>query len=69
MFDWLSEVLRSGGYAGIMVLAFLDNVFPPLPSEIIIPLAGYLARRGELDVVWVVTSGSIGSIAGASFWY
>jgi membrane protein DedA with SNARE-associated domain len=48
---------------------FAENVFPPIPSELIMPLAGFAAARGELNVVLVVLAGSVGSLLGAWFWY
>ena len=69
MFDWIVRVLRDTGYVGVALLMFLENVFPPIPSELIMPLAGFAAARGERSLVVVVISGTIGSLAGAFFWY
>ena len=69
MFTWITNLLDQLGYAGIALLMFLENVFPPIPSELIMPLAGFDAQRGDLNVVLVVLSGSIGSLAGATVWY
>ena len=69
MFDLLTRVLESSGYAGIALLMFLENVFPPIPSELIMPLAGYVAARGELSLVGVIIAGTLGSVAGTSLWY
>ncbi len=46
-----------------------ENIFPPIPSEIIMPLAGFVAARGQLSLIGVVLAGTIGSLAGALFWY
>ena len=48
---------------------FLENVFPPIPSELIMPLAGYTAAQGEANIVLVILAGTLGSLAGALFWY
>jgi membrane protein DedA with SNARE-associated domain len=69
MFDWVSGIVTSLGYAGVAMLAFLEHVFPPIPSEVILPLAGYVAASGKLDVVMVVVTGTFGSLAGATLWY
>jgi len=69
MFDWLANVIEQGGYLGIAFLMLIENVFPPIPSELIMPLAGYLVHEGKLDPVLVVISGSLGSLAGTSLWY
>ncbi|NJM84909.1 MAG: hypothetical protein HC839_01085, partial [Leptolyngbyaceae cyanobacterium RM2_2_21] len=41
MLEWVTNIIASMGYAGIVFLMFLENVFPPIPSEIIMPLAGF----------------------------
>lgn len=69
MFDWIVGFVREGGYIGIALLMFLENVFPPIPSELIMPLAGFVAANGEMNIWLVVLSGTIGSLAGALFWY
>lgn len=69
MFDWVATVVERMGYAGIALLTLLENVFPPIPSELIMPLAGFVARRGGLDFWGAVLAGSIGSFVGAVAWY
>lgn len=69
MFNWVISVVDGAGYAGIAFLMFLENVFPPIPSEVIMPAAGYNAARGELSLPLVILSGGLGSLAGNMFWY
>lgn len=69
MFDWISDFIAWMGLPGIALLMFLENVFPPIPSELIMPLAGYNAAAGQQHLIAVIASGSIGSLAGAIFWY
>lgn len=69
MFDWISGFLASVGLPGVALLMFLENVFPPIPSELIMPLAGYNAAVAGRSLVAVVAAGSVGSMAGAVFWY
>lgn len=57
------------GYAGIALLMFLENILPPIPSEVIMPAAGYRAAQGELSLPLAIAAGSAGSLAGAWFWY
>ncbi len=52
------------GYAGVAFLMFLENVFPPIPSELIMPLAGFSAARGEMTLWGVIVAGSVGSVLG-----
>lgn len=69
MFDWITEWIERSGYLGIFVLTFLENVFPPVPSELIMPLAGFKAAQGALALPLVIASGTAGSLAGALVWY
>ncbi|EIK52424.1 alkaline phosphatase [Stutzerimonas stutzeri TS44] len=69
MFDSITGLISQGGYFGILALMLLENLFPPIPSEVIMPLAGFLAARGELNIVGVVIAGTLGSFLGALPWY
>jgi len=67
--DWVVGMIEQFGYAGIVVLMLAENLFPPLPSELIMPFAGYLAARGDLDPALVIAAGAFGSLLGAYPWY
>lgn len=69
MIEALAALIERGGYAGIVLLTFVETIFPPLPSELFMPMAGYAAARGDLSLAGVIVSGTIGSLAGAWFWY
>lgn len=69
MFEFIVSLIERGGYLGIAFLMFIENVFPPIPSELVMPLAGFVASRGQLGLAGVVLAGSAGSLAGAVFWY
>lgn len=69
MENWVVDVVRGMGPLGVALLMFLENLFPPLPSEIIMPLAGYLSARGEAPFWAMAVAGTAGSLAGAAFWY
>jgi membrane protein DedA with SNARE-associated domain len=58
------DALLRFGYPGLAVLMFVENVFPPIPSELIMPYAGYLAGRGLLSFPLVIAVGTLGSLAG-----
>src|SRR3546814_11887462 len=64
MVDWIARLVEGGGYLGIAALMFAENLFPPIPSELIMPLAGFAAARGELDIFLAVAAGSAGSKIG-----
>jgi membrane protein DedA with SNARE-associated domain len=69
VFDWIVSLIDKAGYVGIALLMLLENIFPPIPSEVIMPLAGFSAAKGTLSFAGVVISGTIGSLAGAYFWF
>ncbi|WP_134496665.1 DedA family protein [Microvirga pakistanensis] len=69
MFDWITGLIETSGYLGIALLMFAENVFPPIPSELIMPLAGFTAARGDLNFALVILAGTLGSVAGTLLWY
>ncbi|OLV18585.1 DedA family protein [Deinococcus marmoris] len=64
MVDWIQNLMDSLGYLGIVLLMVLENVFPPIPSELILPSAGFAASRGDLSFVGVVLAATLGSVIG-----
>jgi membrane protein DedA with SNARE-associated domain len=66
---WIVNVVDSLGYLGLALLIALENVFPPLPSELILPLAGFLTGRGEMSFPGAVLASTAGSLAGALVLY
>lgn len=66
---WLVEKIGQLGYPGILVLMFLESTFCPIPSEVVIPPAGYLVARGDMNMSLVILCGVVGSILGALFNY
>ena len=69
MADWITGFITEYGYGAVVALMLLENVFPPIPSELIMPFAGYVAARGDLHPAGVVAAGSAGSLLGAVAWY
>ncbi len=69
MFDWILHIIESGGYIGIFSLMVLENLFPPIPSELIIPLAGFSAAKGDLNIVGVLFATLSGGLVGCIPWY
>ena len=69
MSSFIVDAVRQLGVFGVALLMLAENVFPPVPSEVIMPLAGYLASRGEMNFTLVVLAGTTGSLAGATFWF
>jgi membrane protein DedA with SNARE-associated domain len=68
MSGWITG-FENIGTLGIALLMFAENVFPPIPSELIMPLAGFSAAQGERNLLMVIIAGSIGSLLGALLWY
>ncbi|MFL6843509.1 MAG: DedA family protein [Allosphingosinicella sp.] len=69
MGDWTIRLIEQTGYFGIFLLMFLETVFPPIPSEVIMPIAGVQAAQGTLSLWAVIASGTAGAMLGNLFWY
>lgn len=65
----IQYLMDSFGPFGIAFLMFLENVFPPIPSEVIMSLAGYKAATGEMSIITVIVAGSVGSLIGIMPWF
>ena len=69
MQEWIIDTMNSLGYLGIGLLMFAENLFPPIPSELIMPLAGFTAAKGDMNFTLAVLAGVVGTILGAFPWY
>jgi membrane protein DedA with SNARE-associated domain len=69
MATWVTDTIYSLGYAGIVVLMVLENVFPPIPSEVIMPLAGFMVSQGKFSLIGTIAAGTAGSVLGALPFY
>ena len=69
MDDWVIRLIEQSGYLGVAFLMFLETVFPPIPSEVIMPVAGVAAANGQLQFGWVVAAGTAGAMLGNTLWY
>jgi membrane protein DedA with SNARE-associated domain len=69
LLKWLVDTISTVGYPGIVFLMFVESTFIPLPSEIVIPPAGYLISQNKMSWMGVILSGTIGSVLGALFNY
>jgi membrane protein DedA with SNARE-associated domain len=69
MADWVIRLIDGTGYAGIFLLMMLETVFPPIPSEVIMPIAGVRAATGPMTLWGVIASGTAGAMVGNLFWY
>jgi membrane protein DedA with SNARE-associated domain len=69
MSDWIVNLIDQSGYLGVGFLMFLETMFPPIPSEVIMPIAGVYAAKGQMSLGWVIASGTAGAMLGNYFWY
>ncbi|MBD1922689.1 DedA family protein [Microcoleus sp. FACHB-831] len=69
MEKWVTEIMTSLGYLGIGLLMFAENLFPPIPSELIMPLAGFTVAKGNMNFSYAVLAGVLGTMLGALPWY
>ena len=67
--QWVQDVIEQLGYLGVALLVVLENVFPPIPSEIVLPFAGFVAQRGSDSVVLMILAATVGSVIGALIMY
>ncbi|HNC41259.1 MAG TPA: DedA family protein [Nitrosomonas sp.] len=67
--NWIVETVGMLGYAGIVIMMFLESSFVPFPSEVVMIPAGYLAFKGEMNLMIAILCGIVGSLSGALFNY
>ena len=63
--DWVVDVIDALGYVGVALLVALENLFPPIPSEIVLPFAGVVSRRGGATLPGMIAAATLGSVFGA----
>ncbi|WP_128253782.1 DedA family protein [Falsirhodobacter deserti] len=69
MFDFITGFLQATGIWGVAIMMFMENVFPPIPSELIMPLAGFNVANGSGSLWATIAAGTVGSLLGLSIWY
>lgn len=69
MTGWIPWLIEQWGYAGVFALMLAETLFPPIPSEIIMPLAGIAASQGTLSLPGTIAAGTAGAMTGNVFWY
>jgi membrane protein DedA with SNARE-associated domain len=67
--SWIEEIILALGYPGITLVMLIENLFPPIPSELVMPFAGFLVADGKLDFAGIVAAGTLGSVLGALVLY
>lgn len=66
---WVTDVVNTLGYLGVAFLVAVENVFPPIPSEAVLPLAGFVAGRGDANLIGMIVAATAGSVVGAWILY
>jgi membrane protein DedA with SNARE-associated domain len=69
MHGFIIEAIARGGYLGIFLLMAIENIFPPIPSEVIMGIGGVLVARGDMAFWPLMVAGTLGSVAGNYAWY
>ncbi|TYS14067.1 DedA family protein [Rossellomorea vietnamensis] len=69
MENWLMEIINNFGYGGIFLLIALENLFPPVPSEVILTFGGFVTTTSDLTITGVVIASTLGSVIGAVVLY
>ena len=67
--DWIFQVISTLGYLGLALLLVAENLFPPIPSEVVLPLAGFVVGRGDLGFLQALLASTTGSVVGALILY
>jgi membrane protein DedA with SNARE-associated domain len=68
-YDWVILLIDWGGYGGVFLLMLLETVFPPIPSEVVLPIAGMRAANGPLGLPGVIIASTLGTMTGNLIWY
>ncbi|CEG28326.1 DedA family protein [Bacillus sp. B-jedd] len=69
MENWILSFMNEYGYIGIFLLIALENIFPPIPSEVILTFAGFMTTTSKMSVTGAVAVSTFGSVAGAAVLY
>ncbi|MGJ9385554.1 DedA family protein [Salipaludibacillus sp. CF4.18] len=69
MENWITDIMSQYGYIGIFLLIMLENIFPPIPSEVILTFGGYMTTQSEMTAMGVIMISTAGSVTGAIILY
>lgn len=69
MQNWIIDIMNSFGYLGVMLLIAIENIFPPIPSEVILTFGGFMTTYTEMQVGLVIVFATVGSVGGAVILY
>ncbi len=66
---WIEQIILALGYPGIALVMLIENLFPPIPSELVMPFAGFMVAQNQFNFVGIVIAGTVGSVLGAVVLY
>lgn len=69
MQSWVTDIMEQFGYLGVFIMMALENLFPPIPSEVVLPFGGFLTTYSSLTMIGVITASTLGSVIGAMILY
>lgn len=69
MVEWIGEIMSAYGYLGVFLLILIENIFPPIPSEVILAFGGFMTTYSELTEMGVIIAATAGSVIGAMILY
>lgn len=69
MEQWVTDMMEQYGYFGLLAVMVIENLFPPIPSEVVLPFGGFMTTRSQLTVPLVILWATVGSLAGALILY
>ena len=69
MENWITEFMSEFGYFGVLLLIMLENIFPPIPSEVILTFGGFMTTFSDMTQIGVIIAATIGSVIGAMILY
>lgn len=69
MEDWIFSIIENYGYLGVFLIIVIENVFPPIPSEIVLPFSGFMTTKTELSVAMMIAASTAGSVVGGTILY
>lgn len=69
MEEWIFNIIENYGYLGVFLIIVIENVFPPIPSELVLPFSGFMTTKTELSVAMMIMASTAGSVVGGTILY
>lgn len=69
MEEWIFNIIENYGYLGVFLIIVIENVFPPIPSELVLPFSGFMTTKTELSVTMMIVASTAGSVVGGTILY